>query len=59
VHTPSDFNKWLDSRVAQADLGAQEAIAVNPADLSDKAYLAPYGDDLDIDPRLLAHLGDE
>jgi cytochrome c oxidase subunit 2 len=59
VHSPTDFNKWLESRVAQADLGAQEAIAVNPADLSDEAYLAPYGDDLDIDPHLLAHLSHE
>jgi len=59
VHTPSDFNNWLESRVAQADTGSREAIAVNPADLSDEAYLAPYSDNLAIDPHLLAHLGDE
>lgn len=59
VHTPSDFNQWLDSRVAKADTGSQEAIAINPADLSDEAYLAPYGDDLAIDPRLLAQLANE
>lgn len=59
VHTPAEFNQWLESRVAQADTGSGEAIAVNPADLSDEEYLAPYGEDLAIDPHLLAHLSTE
>ena len=59
VHSPSDFNHWLESRVAQVDAGAQTAIAVNPSDLSDQDYLAPYSEDLEIDAHLLAHLADK
>ncbi|MDB9528508.1 cytochrome c oxidase subunit II [Oscillatoria sp. CS-180] len=58
VHNPSDFNNWLEQRTAQADTGAHEAIAANPADLSDEEYLAPYSNDIGIEPNLIAHLSE-
>lgn len=58
VHNPSDYQKWVEQRVAQAEPKTPEAIAVNPADLTDTEYLAPYGDEMGVDPQLLAHLTD-
>ncbi|NEQ45427.1 MAG: cytochrome c oxidase subunit II [Leptolyngbya sp. SIOISBB] len=58
VHSPSDYQKWVESRIAQAEPATAEAIAANPADLTDQEYLAPYGADLDVDAQLLAHLND-
>lgn len=56
VHDLADFNNWMESRIAQADIGANEAIAVNPAELSDEEYLAPYADSTGATTELLAQL---
>ncbi|MEM6436415.1 MAG: cytochrome C oxidase subunit II, partial [Cyanobacteria bacterium P01_D01_bin.115] len=56
VHNPADFNNWIESRIAQADINPKEAIAVNPSELSDEDYLAPYADNLDVNTELLAQL---
>ena len=56
VHTPEEFQSWLDQRVAQAPSAVPEAIAVNPTTLTDTEYLAPYSEDLGIDTHLVAHL---
>lgn len=58
VHTPTDYKKWVESRVAQAAPATATAIAANPADLTDSEYLAPYAEAVDIDAHLLAHLAD-
>ncbi|MGD1860188.1 MAG: cytochrome c oxidase subunit II [Leptolyngbyaceae cyanobacterium] len=59
VHTPAEYNHWLESRVAQAEMGMDEtAIATNPADMTAPEYLAPYSQELAIDDHLLAHLSD-
>ena len=58
VHSPSEFNNWLEQRTAQADTGAAQAIAINPADLTDADYLAPYGKAAGVESHLLAHLSD-
>jgi len=59
VHSPSEYRNWMESRVAQADAGMNPAaIATNPADMTEPEYLAPYSDELGIDPRLLANLAD-
>lgn len=55
VHTPEDFQAWVDQRVAQAPMSV-DAIAQNPADLSDSDYLAPYETALGVDARLVAQL---
>jgi cytochrome c oxidase subunit 2 len=59
VHNPADFQRWVQQRTAQADTGAAETIATNPADLSDSDYLAPYGQAMGIDPHLVAHLSED
>ena len=56
VHSPSDYQKWLDSRIAQAEPTTAEAIAINPADMTDAEYLAPYDAEIPVDAQLLAHL---
>lgn len=56
VHTPSDYQSWLQQRVAQAEPDTPTAIATNPSDLTDSEYLAPYGDELGIQTHLVAHL---
>jgi cytochrome c oxidase subunit 2 len=56
VHSPSEYQNWVQSRIAQVEPTTAEAIATNPADLTDTEYLAPYGAEMDVDARLLAHL---
>ena len=58
VHSPSEFNNWLEQRTAQAETGTAETIAINPADLTDADYLAPYGKAAGVESHLLAHLSD-
>ncbi|MEM6840094.1 MAG: cytochrome c oxidase subunit II [Cyanobacteria bacterium P01_C01_bin.120] len=59
VHTPAEYSHWLESRLAQAEMGMDEtAIATNPADMTAPEYLAPYSQELAIDGHLLAHLSD-
>ena len=56
VHTQEDFQSWLDQRIAQANPVSPDAIATNPADLTDTEYLAPYANDMGVDTQLVAHL---
>jgi cytochrome c oxidase subunit 2 len=56
VHSPSDYNQWVESRIAQAAPMTPNAIATNPADLTESEYLAPYADEIGVDAHLLAHL---
>ncbi|MEL6397963.1 MAG: cytochrome c oxidase subunit II [Cyanobacteria bacterium J06626_4] len=58
VHSPSEFNNWLEQRTAQAETGTAETVAINPADLTDADYLAPYGKAAGVESHLLAHLSD-
>ncbi len=43
VHTPEEYESWLtENRIAQQQQGLQQAVAINPAELSVSEYLAPY-----------------
>ncbi|PLZ98957.1 cytochrome C oxidase subunit II [Fischerella thermalis CCMEE 5268] len=43
VHTPEEYESWLtENRIAQQQQELQQAVAVNPADLSVSEFLAPY-----------------
>lgn len=56
VHTPEEYDAWLqENRVAMSKT-PQGAIAVNPKELSDSEYLAPYARELGIDASTLAQL---
>ncbi|MBE7383146.1 MAG: cytochrome c oxidase subunit II [Leptolyngbya sp. SIO1E4] len=59
VHTAEEFQGWLDQRIAQVNPVSPAAIALNPADLTETEYLAPYGDAMGIDAHLVAHLSDQ
>lgn len=57
VHSPEDYQAWLDQRIAQRDDGTAIAqLPSNPADLSDAAYLAPYSHALGMHGSALAQL---
>jgi cytochrome c oxidase subunit 2 len=56
VHTPEDYNAWLqENKVAQAT-GESQTVAVNPAQFSDQEFLAPYSKEVGIDETALSHL---
>lgn len=56
VHTPEDFEKWVqETRVAQAS-EVQNRVAVRPQSLSAAEFLAPYANDFGIDADTLAQL---
>lgn len=56
VHSPSEYRNWVESRIAQADTASPTAIATNPANLTDEAYLAPYGELMGVSPQVLETL---
>jgi cytochrome c oxidase subunit 2 len=56
VHTPEDFNSWLEeNRIAQ-NQEINKAIAVNPKNLSTSEFLAPYAREMGINSETLAQL---
>ncbi|WP_088891406.1 cytochrome c oxidase subunit II [Leptolyngbya ohadii] len=56
VHTQEDYDRWLtENRIAQ-QANPQQTIAVNPANLSDSEFLAPYGHEMGITAETLAQL---
>lgn len=57
VHTPEEYETWLqENRVATSD---SQKIAVNPEELSDREFLAPYAGELGIDPHTIAQLNQQ
>jgi len=57
VQTPEDYQKWIQEQqqVASSD-SWDEAVAVNPAQLSDSEFLAPYAEEMGIESPNLEHL---
>ncbi|MEA5568688.1 MULTISPECIES: cytochrome c oxidase subunit II [unclassified Anabaena] len=56
VHTPEEFDSWLtENQVAQQE-NLQQAVAVNPANLSTSEFLAPHVQHLGIDAASLESL---
>jgi cytochrome c oxidase subunit II len=56
VHTPEEFDSWLEqNRIAQ-QVDAISRIAVNPADLSKEEFLAPYAEEIGVNVGVLAQL---
>lgn len=56
VHSAEDYQAWLQSQQIASTANLQEAIAVNPAQLSDSEFLAPYSADMGIDSQTLQHI---
>jgi cytochrome c oxidase subunit II len=55
VQTPEEFDTWLQSQVASND-NLQQAVAVNPHEMSTDEYLAPYAHEMGVNPEILAQL---
>jgi cytochrome c oxidase subunit 2 len=57
VESPEDFSKWVQANAPVPEETAEtEKVAVNPANLSDKEYLAPYADEMGFSSDILAQL---
>lgn len=59
VHTPEEYDAWIASQQqstqAQADI-VKQTIAMNPANLSESNYLAPYAKEMGVQPEMVNHL---
>ncbi len=56
VHTPEEYDSWLKESLIAQELDVDRAIAVNPANLSESEFLAPYVSDMGIKPEIVAQL---
>lgn len=59
VESPEAFESWLrEQQVASAN-EVKQAVAINPAQMSDSEYLAPYADEMGVTPEVLHQLHSE
>ena len=56
VHTPEEYDSWLKESLIAQELDVDRAIAVNPANLSESEFLAPYVSEMGIKPEIVAQL---
>ncbi|MBD2386466.1 cytochrome c oxidase subunit II [Cylindrospermum sp. FACHB-282] len=56
VHTPEDYQSWLTENQVAQQQDMQQAVAVNPANLSTSEFLAPHVHDMGISAATLAQL---
>jgi cytochrome c oxidase subunit II len=59
VHTPEEYDTWISSQQqstqAQAD-AVKQTIAMNPVNLSESNYLAPYAKEMGVRSAMISHL---
>jgi cytochrome c oxidase subunit 2 len=53
VETPEAFDKWMQEQLVASNETLNNAVAVNPANLSPDEFLAPYTKDMGIQPEIL------
>jgi cytochrome c oxidase subunit II len=56
VQKPEEYNQWLQDNTVAQNEDLNKAVAVNPANLSDGEYLAPYTQEMGIDSNTLEQL---
>ncbi|MBD2662862.1 cytochrome c oxidase subunit 2 [Richelia sinica FACHB-800] len=56
VESPEAFNKWMQEQVVASQETMNQAVAVNPADMSPEEFLAPYTKEMGIHPEMLQHI---
>jgi len=57
VQTPEEFDAWLQSQTqAASNNNLNQAIAVNPQEMSAEEYLAPYAEKMGVNQETLAQL---
>lgn len=56
VHTPAEYGSWLEeNRIAQQQ-GANQVVALNPAEMPVSEFLAPYASEMGINAEMVAQL---
>lgn len=59
VHTTEDFDSWVESQKEMANQDAlQEALAANPANLSEAEFLTPYTQEMGVTSDTIAQIRD-
>ncbi|NET55068.1 MAG: cytochrome c oxidase subunit II [Symploca sp. SIO2E6] len=56
VDTPEDYQAWVQEQLLASVDKPEETIALNPAQMSDSEFLAPYAQEMGIDSQTLKHL---
>lgn len=56
VENPEDYDKWVQENTLAENQNLDQAVAVNPADLSNSEFLAPYAEEMGIAAETLTHL---
>lgn len=56
VETPAAFDQWMQEQQVASLEALNQAVAVNPADLSPSEFLAPYTNNIGIEPQMLTQL---
>ena len=56
VHTQEDFDSWIKEQQIASTQNLEEAVAVNPGELSDGEFLAPYVSEIKINAKTLEQL---
>ncbi|BAY36063.1 cytochrome C oxidase subunit II, transmembrane region [Nostoc sp. NIES-2111] len=56
VEPEEAFNKWMQEQVAANTETLNQAVAINPANLTPDQFLAPYTKDMGIKPEMLHHM---
>ncbi|NJR49852.1 MAG: cytochrome c oxidase subunit II [Leptolyngbyaceae cyanobacterium CSU_1_3] len=56
VESQADFDTWLQTQIASAEVGLDRAIATTPATLTEVEYLAPYAKEIGVTAGVLQQL---
>lgn len=56
VHTPEEYDAWLEENRMAQQQNPNQTVAVNPADLSESEFLEPYATNLGVDEKTLTQL---
>lgn len=56
VHTPEDYQQWVQEQQIASTDNLEQAVAVNPAELSEQEFLAPYASEMGVDSQTIEQL---
>jgi cytochrome c oxidase subunit II len=56
AQTPEEFQTWLQSQQVASQVSEDKAIALNPTNLSDRDYLAPYAQEMGVSSEIVTEI---
>ncbi len=56
VHSPQEYETWVEENTYAQNPEYQHTVALNPTEMTNKEFLAPYGTDLGVSPKTLHSL---